>query len=427
MALSPMEARLRMQGERVNVGRALQKAQSQVARNRRKKGGRAGLFGGIGGTIAGIGAGLLTGGMSPLVAAAVKGVGTGLGKKIGADYGARSVKDRNIDADVMSALGRGSKAMRFDRGQVSSLTEQRDEENKMLRDSINQGAILGGVKSGAGSLLKDLGGITKDRLTADPTSGNMTSREDIGALFRKPVSAEQLAGFPATPEVSELPMDLDPARRLSLGGESPENTFYGSNVNDSVLSRNLTLNKDGVKMSDFQEGNFGAGMLGEGNSGLSRRLDSPGADSLNLNAPSPTGFLRQNNMESFSPERVIPFEGDPNQISKIDDLSAVFGNKSSLVEGTGLTSQIVPVPQVEMPAYQSPGGILGLGLNAVAPSIFPNQTAENPAIDFSGVNTQNGNTIGITNSINQFLKNANPYKYEIGNFGDRGTMMKGGY
>ena len=195
MALSPIEALLRIQGERQDVQKALAPSMYQVGKKMKKKGRKAAWGAKIGEHalpfLADLGIktalNLIAPGMGSLYAAAKKvpvlkaaGKGTlaAYGHKLGGEFAAGQVGVPDTEKLMKKYLGEtasGTQAMRFGRGAVESIEGQKGLQLEALQESIRSGATTAGLKTAGQSLLGDLSKARKTRILKDtgevPTGG----------------------------------------------------------------------------------------------------------------------------------------------------------------------------------------------------------------------------------------------------------------
>ena len=160
MALSPIEALLRIQGERQDVQKALAPSMYQVGKKMKKKGRKAAWGAKIGEHalpfLADLGIktalNLIAPGMGSLYAAAkqvpvLKAAGKGTlaayGHKLGGEFAAGQVGVPDTEKLMKKYLGEtasGTQAMRFGRGAVESIEGQKGLQLEALQESIRSGA-----------------------------------------------------------------------------------------------------------------------------------------------------------------------------------------------------------------------------------------------------------------------------------------------
>ena len=180
MALTPMEARLKMMQERSDVAKALAPAQFELGQQMKEKGEKS-AFGSFLGSIVPKGLDYLVGagltlvnpalGASYVAAKPLRGLVTGGLQKVGMEKGAEYFGGKVDVSEFEDLMGKylgetvsGEKAMRFDRGAVESVEAQKDLQLDMLKESIeNQATMTGLTTAGTGllDLLPSLQEITK--------------------------------------------------------------------------------------------------------------------------------------------------------------------------------------------------------------------------------------------------------------------------
>ncbi len=177
MALSPLESLLKIQQERMDVGKAMAPAQYDLAKQMSKKGKESakGAFLGkiapkaidylIGGGLSLINPAL---GASYAAAKPFRGLVTGVAQKYGMEKGAEyyggKVDVDNFDELMKKYLGEtvsGEKALRFDRGATESVEAQKDLQLGMLKDSISSQATMAGLTTAGKGLMSVFDNIGK--------------------------------------------------------------------------------------------------------------------------------------------------------------------------------------------------------------------------------------------------------------------------
>ena len=302
MALSPLESLLKIQQERMDVGKAMAPAQYDLAKQMSKKGKESakGAFLGkiapkaidylIGGGLSLINPAL---GASYVAAKPFRGLVTGVAQKYGMEKGAEyyggKVDVDNFDELMKKYLGEtvsGEKALRFDRGATESVEAQKDLQLGMLKDSISSQATMAGLTTagkGLMSVFDNIGktptgeaGITSSEIptegtevmdsympgevvpnrlpTTSPTIGqtNMMNKDD---LINRMVNQQ------------EIEASL-PSYGNSLLNASPSGSMDSVNPYEDLMKQNLMgeteFGIDNYNLPTVQDQYIGGGLVGTG-------------------------------------------------------------------------------------------------------------------------------------------------------------------
>ena len=302
MALSPLESLLKIQQERMDVGKAMAPAQYDLAKQMSKKGKESakGAFLGkiapkaidylIGGGLSLINPAL---GASYAAAKPFRGLVTGVAQKYGMEKGAEyyggKVDVDNFDELMKKYLGEtvsGEKALRFDRGATESVEAQKDLQLGMLKDSISSQATMAGLTTagkGLMSVFDNIGktptgeaGITSSEIptegtevmdsympgevvpnrlpTTSPTIGqtNMMNKDD---LINRMVNQQ------------EIEASL-PSYGNSLLNASPSGSMDSVNPYEDLMKQNLMgeteFGIDNYNLPTVQDQYIGGGLVGTG-------------------------------------------------------------------------------------------------------------------------------------------------------------------
>ena len=302
MALSPLESLLKIQQERMDVGKAMAPAQYDLAKQMSKKGKESakGAFLGkiapkaidylIGGGLSLINPAL---GASYVAAKPFRGLVTGVAQKYGMEKGAEyyggKVDVDNFDELMKKYLGEtvsGEKALRFDRGATESVEAQKDLQLGMLKDSISSQATMAGLTTagkGLMSVFDNIGktptgeaGITSSEIptegtevmdsympgevvpnrlpTTSPTIGqtNMMNKDD---LINRMVNQQ------------EIEASL-PSYGNSLLNASPSGSMDSVNPYEDLMKQNLMgeteFGTDNYNLPTVQDQYIGGGLVGTG-------------------------------------------------------------------------------------------------------------------------------------------------------------------
>ena len=199
MALSPIEALLRIQGERQDVQKALAPSMYQVGKKMGKKGKKAAwgakigehalpfladlaLSAALNAIAPGMGSLYAAAKKVPVLKAAGKGTLAAYGHKLGGEFAAGQVGVPDTEKLMKKYLGEtasGTQAMRFGRGAVESIEGQKGLQLEALEESIRSGATTAGLKTAGQSLLGDLSKARKTRIGADAGGGPSDILSDI--------------------------------------------------------------------------------------------------------------------------------------------------------------------------------------------------------------------------------------------------------